>query len=135
MTATPRTDELVANESLSPHPYIELCRTLELELSDARNARQEGLPPYPVIYDLDYPPDADCDYIDREDYDALRAAAEGMARDAARIDFIEKHSDGVVVGGSGAADDKWFEVIYNDGNRADGGTFRQAIDAARKATP
>ena len=66
----------------------------------------------------------------RQQYTDLLAKSKAGEEDARRIDFIEKHSDGVVISGSGAADDKWFEVIYNDGNRAEGETFRAAIDQA-----
>lgn len=83
-----------------------------------------GLPPYPVIYDLDYPPDADCDYIDREDYDALRAAAEGIARDAARWNWWRERWPMELL--------EILSAYYKD---MDDKTIDEATDAARKATP
>jgi hypothetical protein len=52
--------------------------------------------------------------------------------DADRLDWFDKHADGVNVSGYGH-DDSWTELIYMDGNRAEGSTLRSAIDAALAA--
>jgi hypothetical protein len=53
----------------------------------------------------------------------------GGWRDTERMDWFDKHADGVSVSGCGA-DDRWTELIHHDGNRSEGATLRDAIDAA-----
>jgi hypothetical protein len=60
----------------------------------------------------------------------LERECEALRRDKERLDFLEKHADAVSNLGSGAADDKWWEVLHHDGNKAEGGSLREAIDKA-----
>jgi hypothetical protein len=60
----------------------------------------------------------------------LERECEALRADKARLDFLEKHADAARNWGSGAADDKWWEVLYQDGNETEGGSLREAIDKA-----
>ena len=51
-------------------------------------------------------------------------ALEASGKDAARLDWFDKHADGVDLLLM------WTVLIYNDGNRVEGATLRAAIDAA-----
>jgi hypothetical protein len=72
--------------------------TAAIEHANALQALIDGakgeLPEYPVIYDIDYPAHIDdetCDYIDREDYDALReSAALAIAKERQRTEAAEE---------------------------------------------
>jgi len=65
--------------------------------------------------------------------EAYRLGQESLRKDAERLDFCERHVDGINTVGSGAADDKWWQVIFQDGNRSEAGTLRDALDEARSA--
>lgn len=59
-----------------------------------------------------------------------RQRVKELEKDKARLDWLEKHSEGLTMLGSGAADDKWWTLIYHDGNTVESGTIREAIDQA-----
>lgn len=65
---------------------------------------------------------------------AALSAPEQDSRDAMRLDWLDEHCDGATHSGYGA-DDMWWKLIYNDGAQADGGTIRDAIDAALASQP
>jgi hypothetical protein len=54
---------------------------------------------------------------------------EAGLRDTERLEWFDKNADGVNYSGCGA-DDRWCELIYNDGNRVEGPTLRATIDKA-----
>ena len=43
---------------------------------------------------------------------------------------VEKHCDNLSYIGSGAADDKWWRYLHNDGNLSEGGTALAAVESA-----
>jgi hypothetical protein len=51
--------------------------------------------------------------------------------DGARLDWLEAHGNALDSSGYGA-DDMWWTLLYNDGNKQEGGSPRAAIDAAMK---
>ena len=67
----------------------------------------------------------------RHDIERQVGIANQYVNDAERMDWLEQRCDYVEVNGSGA-DDKWMTLGHHDGNRAEGATLREAIDAARK---
>lgn len=50
--------------------------------------------------------------------------------DTEMLDWLDKHCDGADHSGYGS-DDMWWRLIYNDGNRAEGATIREAINAVQ----
>ena len=58
--------------------------------------------------------------------------AASAEKDAARLNWAEKHLDAANVSGYGA-DDKWVSILHHDGNKAEGASLRDAIDAALSA--
>jgi hypothetical protein len=57
-----------------------------------------------------------------------------LRADKDRLDWLERNGHCCDSFGSGS-DDRWWNVVYNDGNQAEGATPREAIDAARALTP
>ena len=66
--------------------------------------------------------------------DMLRAENAAIREDKARLDYLEEHLNSLSTSGYGA-DDRWFEMLYCDGNKVEGATVRTCIDDARKGAP
>lgn len=59
----------------------------------------------------------------------IQREVEALRKDKARLDWMEEHLDSADKSGYGA-DDYWWKLLYNDGNRLEGATLREAIDRA-----
>ena len=73
----------------------------------------------------------ECEQLERE-LQAAESRAASAEKDAARLNWAEKHLDAANVSGYGA-DDKWVSILHHDGNKAEGASLRDAIDAALSA--
>lgn len=62
---------------------------------------------------------------------ALEAELAALREDKARLDWLDTRLDCLDASGYGA-DDRWFQMLYSDGNKVEGYSVRKCIDFARK---